>query len=268
MGLETANYISQLQPDWPLGATDSATFGDNHLRLIKSVLKTTFPGALGDGFAEPILSTEEELNSLQGIVGNVEDRLGALEDSVDAVEVRLDAAEATLIELDGRLDTAEATIATHTSQISALNTAVNNASFPTGTVLPFYNATPPPGWTLVTAPTTRMLVVGGGIAGGAIGGAHSPILNDKVPSHTHTVSGTTDADGAHNHGLSIDQLVVADVTGDGNIYGGTGFVQVDTITVDAAPNHTHTITGLSAASNVGAINWEPTYYGLILCSKN
>ena len=43
MGIETGNYINDLDADWPL-ATDNVSDGDNHLRLIKKVLKDSFPG--------------------------------------------------------------------------------------------------------------------------------------------------------------------------------------------------------------------------------
>ena len=43
MGIETGNYINDLDADWPL-ATDNVSDGDNHLRLIKKVLKASFPG--------------------------------------------------------------------------------------------------------------------------------------------------------------------------------------------------------------------------------
>lgn len=44
MGLEAANFISQLIPTNP-ASTDKKNEGDNHLRLIKSVLQQTFPNA-------------------------------------------------------------------------------------------------------------------------------------------------------------------------------------------------------------------------------
>lgn len=44
MGLETASFISGLTPAWPL-AGDTKSQGDDHLRLIKSVLQATFPNA-------------------------------------------------------------------------------------------------------------------------------------------------------------------------------------------------------------------------------
>lgn len=44
MTVETANYIADLDPSLPLG-TDPKSEGDNHLRLIKQVLKNTFSNA-------------------------------------------------------------------------------------------------------------------------------------------------------------------------------------------------------------------------------
>ena len=43
MGIETGSYINDLDADWPL-ATDNVSDGDNHLRLVKKVLKASFPG--------------------------------------------------------------------------------------------------------------------------------------------------------------------------------------------------------------------------------
>ena len=44
MGLETATYITGLTPSWP-PSSDFKSQGDDHLRLIKSVLQSTFPSA-------------------------------------------------------------------------------------------------------------------------------------------------------------------------------------------------------------------------------
>lgn len=43
MGLETATYIEDLVATNPVGATDFASQGDDHLRLLKAVLKAQFP---------------------------------------------------------------------------------------------------------------------------------------------------------------------------------------------------------------------------------
>lgn len=46
-GLETATYINELVTTNPVGATDPKSQGDDHLRLIKSTLKNTFPNVSG-----------------------------------------------------------------------------------------------------------------------------------------------------------------------------------------------------------------------------
>ncbi len=45
MGLETGTYVDDLVTSNPDGAADDIKKGDDHLRLIKSVLKATFPNA-------------------------------------------------------------------------------------------------------------------------------------------------------------------------------------------------------------------------------
>lgn len=63
MPLENATSLSQLDSTWPLGL-DSASRGDDHLRLLKAVLKAQFPGSGGQGFSKPITVTEDQLNAL------------------------------------------------------------------------------------------------------------------------------------------------------------------------------------------------------------
>jgi hypothetical protein len=58
MPLETGDYISDLVETNPPG-TDPVSQGDDHLRLIKHVLKMTFPNVSG-----PVTSTDEELSNL------------------------------------------------------------------------------------------------------------------------------------------------------------------------------------------------------------
>lgn len=45
MGLESATFLSQLNASNPIGASDPKSQGDDHIRLIKSVLQATFPNA-------------------------------------------------------------------------------------------------------------------------------------------------------------------------------------------------------------------------------
>lgn len=218
MGLETATSIADLNAGWPLGL-DSVTQGDNHLRVIKAVLKAIFPGAGGQGLASPLNVTEAEFNALAGVTGNIESRLTA-------------------------------------------------ATFPAGTVMPFYQAAAPTGWTLVTANHDYMMrVVNSG--GGTSGGSDSPILNNKVASHTHNASGTsTGIAGAHTHTVTPGQVIAPNYGGAGNIYGGTGSVEVATITTGSSGDHSHDLGALTISENTGAANWTPKYLNIILCSKN
>ena len=60
MAKETASYISQLVATNPV-ASDSVSVGDDHIRMIKDVLKTQFSGLTG---TTAITSTEAEMNYL------------------------------------------------------------------------------------------------------------------------------------------------------------------------------------------------------------
>lgn len=60
MTVESATYLSQLDSTLPTGG-DVKSEGDNHLRLIKAVLKATFPNVSG-----AVTATHTELNSAGG----------------------------------------------------------------------------------------------------------------------------------------------------------------------------------------------------------
>ena len=63
MAKETATYISQLVATNPV-ASDSVSVGDDHIKMIKTVLKTQFSGLTG---TTAISSSEAELNILDGV---------------------------------------------------------------------------------------------------------------------------------------------------------------------------------------------------------
>lgn len=97
MGLETATYISELDPLNPTGL-DPVSEGDNHVRLLKAVLQSQFPN-LGAAAAN---MTAAELNILVGLLVSTGE-LNLLQG--------LTAAAAELNILDGALlDTAELNI--------------------------------------------------------------------------------------------------------------------------------------------------------------
>lgn len=77
MPIETGTTISELDNTWPLGG-DPILEGDDHLRLIKRILKLQFPGEAGDGFAAAITATEAEINYLGGAESNIQNQIDAI----------------------------------------------------------------------------------------------------------------------------------------------------------------------------------------------
>src|SRR5690242_7340608 len=59
MGLETGTYISDLVSTNRVGSTDQASTADDHIRLIKSTIKTTFPNITG-----AVTPTQTQINQL------------------------------------------------------------------------------------------------------------------------------------------------------------------------------------------------------------
>ena len=74
MPLETGTTIAALNSSNPLGG-DARSLGDDHIRLIKAVLKATFPGAAAGGFAIPITATEAQLNFVTGVTSSIQTQI-------------------------------------------------------------------------------------------------------------------------------------------------------------------------------------------------
>jgi hypothetical protein len=71
MALETATYIDGLVETNPLG-TDPRSAGDDHIRLIKTAVKSTFPNVTG-----AVTPTQAELNYVDGVTGPIQSQLDA-----------------------------------------------------------------------------------------------------------------------------------------------------------------------------------------------
>jgi hypothetical protein len=63
MGLEATTTIQGLNIANPT-PSDARSEGDDHIRLLKNVLKTTFAGPAGTGFSVPITAKEADLNQI------------------------------------------------------------------------------------------------------------------------------------------------------------------------------------------------------------
>lgn len=74
MAVESANSIEELD----VTTFDNDSFGyetDDHVNLLKSVLKSQFPGSGGNGFSTPITATETEINYLSGVTSSIQTQL-------------------------------------------------------------------------------------------------------------------------------------------------------------------------------------------------
>ena len=63
MALESGTFISQLNSSYP-AASDDVSEGDDHLKLLKAVLKNQFSGLTG---TTAISASEAELNLIDGV---------------------------------------------------------------------------------------------------------------------------------------------------------------------------------------------------------
>lgn len=219
MTLEVTTTIAGLDSTAPLSG-DGVFEGDNHLRLIKGVLKNIFKGSGGNGFSIPITATEAEINYLAGVTSAIQTQLNSLA----------------------------------------------TAKFSVGTRVVFAQATAPTHWTKITTWSNHMLRVVSDGSGGSSGGMDSPILMDKVPSHTHVVnpaSVLTSSSGAHSH-TYLDYGMNMPGTGDHGSGGQGGFRGG---TTDSVASHQHSvdIPSTATAVNIGADIWQPMYLNLIVC---
>lgn len=198
MGLETATYITDLVSNNPLG-TDSKAQGDNHIRLLKNVLKTQFPN-LG---SEAVTPTAAELNKLGGVT------------STTAELNILDGVTATAAELN----------------LLSGSTALVDSVYPVGCIYQSTAATDPN--TLFAGTTWQVFSAGKVLAGynsgdsdfnaGATGGSKTHTMTvAQMPSHDHNftamalISGSINTTGSTVK--SSSQSLTTQSTGGGSAF--------------------------------------------------
>lgn len=72
MPVEIADNISELNENYPIGSSDFISQGDDHLRLLKTAIKATFPNV-----ADTIHVSHTVLNYLLGTTSNVQNQINA-----------------------------------------------------------------------------------------------------------------------------------------------------------------------------------------------
>lgn len=248
MALETATYISGLNSANPT-SSDTVAEGDNHIRLLKLVLKNTFPNlsaavtadAAGLNKMDGVTATTAELNKLTGLTASTAEmnRLVGLTQNVNAI------VPAGII-----------------AMWSGASTAI------------------PAGWLLCNGqngtPDLRdRFVVGAGntYAVGATGGADTVTLTEaQIPAHSHTYSGSTSASGDHTH--IVYNTAGGNYTTEGSYSasiptsGNWSFYKYNNLTTSAAGNHSHTFSGTTSSVGSGSAHENrPPYYALCYIMK-
>jgi hypothetical protein len=91
MALESATYIDGLIATNPL-ATDPRSEGDDHIRLLKAVLKATFPNIAG-----AVNATHNQLNHMNGVTSNVQTQI----DTINTQKPRMDIGTSMIFYMPG-----------------------------------------------------------------------------------------------------------------------------------------------------------------------
>jgi len=124
MGLETTTTIAGLVATNPVSG-DPLGQADDHLRLIKSVIKTIFPGTSGSGFSIPITATEAELNYVHGVTSAIQTQLNTISGTAATALANAATADGKAVTADGKAVTADGKAV---SAQSTANTALANAA--------------------------------------------------------------------------------------------------------------------------------------------
>lgn len=231
MPLETGTFISDLVATNPVG-TDALAFADDHLRLVKSTIKNTFPNVTG-----AVTKTHTQLN-------NTVDKSG-------------DTMTGPLTLPGAPTNANHAATKAYVDAATGI-TAFLSAAYPVGSI--YINATS------TTNPATLLgfgtwvefgagrVMVGQNTSDTAFdvleetGGSKDAI----VVAHTHTVSGSTDSAGTHSHTYSAG-LTSGGGSTTASAYE-TGFGSSTTLSTSSAGAHSHTFTATTNSTGSSGTN--------------
>ncbi len=225
MGLETGTYIDSLNSSNP-GATDSVAQGDDHIRLIKSTVKATFPNLTG-----AVTSTHTEINLLDGVTATTAE--------INYIDVAtLGTVEASkAITVDANKDVTGIRNLTITGTLSGATGLVTMSDvYPVGSI--YINATNANNPSSLLGFGTWVAFGAGRVPVGIdatqsefdtaeeVGGAKTHTLTtSELPSHTHNqpagispAPNANDVDVTGGNGATLAANVVTDATGGGSAH--------------------------------------------------
>lgn len=270
MGLEVATYINGLVTTNPVGASDPVSQGDDHIRLLKTVLKNTFPNLTG-----AVTLTQAQLNAAaQTNVANAFTAIQTIDtaatgaflgrlldlksfapgfflwDETASSQKCLVSVDSNILSIistpntDGTSLTTRMTIDLTTGAVDMtgdLNVDGNFTTggtllgFPTGTKMLFQQTAAPTGWTKDTTHNNKALrvVTGTASSGGTV--AFTTAFASKAVSGS--IGSTTVTGTVQDHILTEAQLPIHD-------HSATGL----TFTGVALPAHSHTMSFTTTGS--------------------
>jgi hypothetical protein len=239
---------------------DDATFWSFLIDMSSSTLATAvavtysnsssaIPSTNVQGAIDYIETQVVSLNNVNVTQGS---QISSLQSSDSTQNTSLTSHGTRLTAVENTNTTQDSTLATHTSQIATINaTLASGVFFPAGTVLCFFQAAAPTGWTKVTTHSDKLLRVVSGSGGGSGGSTAFSTFNAQTVIGTTTLSTTTMP--SHNHTIGAALPQFSSVVAGGATLGGAG---TDTNYTGGSGGHNHTVTTSIA------------YVDIILCSKN
>src|SRR5574343_660075 len=180
MALESSfNYISDLNVDNPASG-DAPSAGDDHLRGIKKVLKTTFTGG-STGLSGAVTATHTELNYCVGLTSAAQTQLTAL----TSVAQNTKNDDYTLVAEDANKQIYKSNTTAYAWTIPP-NSSV---SFPTGTTVTFVNAGSSGAITVTRGSGVALILAGDGTDSNKTLAAYGWATAMKVGTDTWFISG-------------------------------------------------------------------------------
>lgn len=231
-----------------------------------------------------------------GLESNIENAGKYISDLNDAWPLGTDTPDAGDDHIRGIKNVLLNTFPALTGAVTLTHTQINTGSVPSGSVMLFIQAAAPTGWTRKTGilATQGLRIVATASAGGGNGGTDDPVVNDKVVTHTHGLSGNTGAQSVdHYHAVTGSTAAVGNHTHEvggapnaGVTYqaytagNGFGYSIVNTQGAGAHSHtfsvnslgmntgHTHALSGNTAAPAGAVASWAPRYYDAIVAIKD
>lgn len=229
MPLESASYIDGLDSANP-AATDQISQGDDHLRLIKSVLKATFPNITG-----PVTQTQDELNALGGLPVGVIAMWYGSSGSIPTGWAICDGTDADLSDGSGTITTPDL----RNKIVMGAGTTVAQGST-AGSLTDAITTSSDGGHTHnVTGTHTHTI---SGLSGSTDGTA---LTVAQMPAHKHGNGICDNLSSHYNHGTLAASPSTSRVI-DGS--SGTGSLEGYTTQEGTGDTHSHTLTGLTGTT--------------------